>query len=1141
MLRRRPTMGEKFEKYYKMPITLEKHFENLREQSDAVKELHSIYDLLKNRLEKELPDSHQVFYSLSYHDASHSKALIQAIERFLGEKRIVQLSPTDTFMLLVCAYAHDYGMVQTYDKVLSVLKSDDFTDYINSIDQELNTLAPADINYIKKLLSYLHDEGSKLSLAELYQAITTTVQIYLRPNHWRGVENLASEYEELFDFHLKNRFVNGMEGLVKICMCHGKPFDDVMKLHQTANGFAGDNYHPRFIAAMLRLGDLLDLDNNRFPRWMMKEIKKHSESIPKESEFHVRKHESITHLMINEEIIEIEADCSLEEGGYNTANLVNEWTEWLKEECNNLVLHWNDIVQPDFGRPPSRVIVNIRVNGNPYESYHKNLRMQMSQEHFMTLFEGFSIYNDKYVGIRELVQNAVDASLLQLWKDIRDNRYSAIGLSKDDATGKLRLLDMLKKKQYSVFGNYDITVEIIKDLKLKKVILTVKDKGIGITKDEIQYISDIGSSRENNPRRKELCEEMPEWLKPAGVFGIGLQSVFQITDCIEFFTRQPNQPELRVALYSFGRSKGRIEVQDLPPNKDGKQFFDNAVPGTNVKIIINPEKVSSGHNKTKKLEYFDLEFDVGNELDILYVEMCKICKERLKTVNRDYFNINFKEIILDEDGLPQKDPNEKDKVRWTYFLGSNEIIRSAKKSVDFKDTIYPLISSRDMEQPAFSFIRNTSAYYWDESTQRSYDLIVRPCTIKDIDGKKRVYFPEPSPDIYKVKYKFNPISNTESIYTYKNSSQRHAGFLSWNIHIFDGNPTKYLNIDRERLKDGAITEAELLLVRNKILKAWCSYFINNIQEGNAKKKSGANKQYYNTFNQEIGFLISLIMLFYQNVPKNDFQDFLTHYGQVLDKKEYVFGKEAIPLKNLWNQEMEFFTEYSILDEIKNAFPPDTPNSEGKFSISDKTLLHFPHRLIKIKGIDYNPDNRYSYIFKLVAPTDSLSYISLSSVSRFMDYAMAFDLYDDTKNIKYESVQKKVFKPDSKYKSLVLNCFPNTFSKGLNFSLHLDESIRSFILSPFDLNSARMLKDYLTERGEERVSVEDIKSYVILSEQYKKCVDYIIKKRKGNNKRFKRAVEKEYNEFIIGFCTTLKAYPAGIQSILNQYYHLDENG
>lgn len=136
---------------------------------------------------------------------------------------------------------------------------------------------------------------------------------------------------------------------------------------------------------------------------------------------------------------------------------------------------------------------------------------------------------------------------------------------------------------------------------------------------------------------------MPKWMKPSGIFGIGLQSVFQITDCIQLYTRQHNEPERLISLYSYGKSRGKIEIQDVPENKDGV-YFENSIPGTNVKIAIEPHKLLDCHGKYDFI-YYDGEFDKGNDLDMIFAEISKACTEKIKSIKCDYFNIFTDQLL----------------------------------------------------------------------------------------------------------------------------------------------------------------------------------------------------------------------------------------------------------------------------------------------------------------------------------------------------------------------------------------------------------------------------------------------------------------------------------------------------------------
>ena len=73
-----------------------------------------------------------------------------------------------------------------------------------------------------------------------------------------------------------------------------------------------------------------------------------------------------------------------------------------------------------------------------------------------------------------------------------------------------------------------------------------------------------------------------------------------------------------------------------------------------------------------------------------------------------------------------------------------------------------------------SIFRNHIAFYWDDINNRAYRLEVRPCTIKNRNDYKQVYLPQKIQDLYKVSYKFNKISQSDSIYSYNDLAKYDA-------------------------------------------------------------------------------------------------------------------------------------------------------------------------------------------------------------------------------------------------------------------------------------------------------------------------------------------------------------------------------
>lgn len=1117
---------------YGMPMTLEKHFENLSHNYPSVQEIHSLWMLLKKRIEDELLHSRSVFVNYSFHDGSHSRSIIQAIERFLGDERICKLSATDTFMLLACAYSHDYGMAQTFNKIYHILGSAEFEDFLTEKGEKLQMLEQEDAWAVEKILDYINDKIPHVPLDDLYFSIMLIIQLYLRPTHWKGVSDIKKDFDGLFLGHLKKRFIHGSEGIVEICMCHGQPVSELSGLSLRADGMVGDEYHPRFVATMLRFGDLLDLDNGRFPVWFIHEIAHDKSVIPHLSIMHFYKHEAISHLLITPKRIEIIAHChsvEIKESGdvspqitdmekekvqkesYEVAALISDWTEQLSRECHEMVVCWNKITQPDFGRPPANLNIKIYVDGREYMAENRRLQMKMSQERVMNLLEGTSIYRDRYVGIREIIQNAVDASLLQLWKDIIQNRYISYGLSKDSVFSSestkehLDLLDFLDERKASIFENYDILVEVIKDMLRNQVFIVVKDKGIGITKEDMQYISNIGSSKEKNERVRKLMEKMPAWLKPSGVFGIGLQSVFQLTDCVEFYTRQHNTSEQLISLYSYGKNHGKIEIREVPENADG-MYYDNAIPGTNVKMAIEPRKFSNEDGKSNFI-YYDPEFDSGEKIDMLFSEISKACEAKIRETRHDYFNIYYQPLIIEKNG--KKIPtSEKRCLRRSYIYPGKNI------KGKFGDNIR---SFPNKPKNGYCFIDNM-AYFWDQKAYRCYCLTVRPCTIKEKEGRKQLILPEKVTNLYNISYKFNSISKAESVYMkydfmkYDYVKRLHAGFIKLDVLILDDQPYRYMNIDRDRLREGAIDEEELLAVRKEILSRWCNYFCEK-DSGKKIGKAGCR------FSQVPGTLFSLIFLFYQNIPFDTFLRFLEPYKELINSLDITLEGENITVSKLWNPDNLFKVDF--VPPVNFFRENDELKYHSDLLIHSDNINRFPHRLVNIKAIQKD-DDVLSYYLCLQTSDNIVRAIDMNDGARLYDYINVFDS-NEGQSTDFDSIQKKAFKPDSKYWHLLVPCLPHTFRKGRNMRSDLDYCIEWYILSPFDYKSTKLLSQGIPYGNE---VMQELIDCVLRGEQFKKCVSYIINKRfmeYSDKEEIKANIINEYREFVKKFYELLREY------------------
>ena len=128
--------------------------------------------------------------------------------------------------------------------------------------------------------------------------------------------------------------------LGRICELHTAPVHDVLTLDYETDGFGSDYAHPRFVAMLLRLGDLLDVDNGRFNT--VSELA--SGQLPESSIPHKEKHSATTHLLVTPSEIQFTSDCPNTQAYLEARNFV----DWLESEIDFLTKYWVKIVPTVF-------------------------------------------------------------------------------------------------------------------------------------------------------------------------------------------------------------------------------------------------------------------------------------------------------------------------------------------------------------------------------------------------------------------------------------------------------------------------------------------------------------------------------------------------------------------------------------------------------------------------------------------------------------------------------------------------------------------------------------------------------------------------------------------------------------------------
>lgn len=460
-----------------------------------------------------------VFPHFSLHDVSHSETILEIIRKILGDNQIRKLSATDIWMLLFSAYFHDIGMFVSKDDISELINNEEFLAFLKKAQEDKNSdVYPYALLFcIKDNKLYYKEENVT---PESFNALRFLFAAFIRKSHAKRSKAVIETYKtSSFMFMPESIPHRIIDLLADVCCYHQENFEKVMELPQIQNGVFDDYCHPRFIACMIRLGDVLDVDNNRFSPVILSTLP----SIPTDSLKHIEKHLSITNLNINSSEISIKAECKTIEIG----EITNAWFSWISNEINQQTKNWHSII-PDASFCSLPIIKQLDVKIMNFDTISGNEipHLSITSNKATELLQGSGIYNNKLVFARELLQNSIDATLLRIFIDNKSKLEN----------GEYTTFKEICKKEKD---NYRIIFSINTD-KTDDSILNIKieDYGIGIDLEDLKYIITNGE-KGRNPKT-DIQKSMPNWMMPSGIFGIGLYSIFLLTDNFTIETTKIN-------------------------------------------------------------------------------------------------------------------------------------------------------------------------------------------------------------------------------------------------------------------------------------------------------------------------------------------------------------------------------------------------------------------------------------------------------------------------------------------------------------------------------------------------------------------------------------------------------------------------
>lgn len=515
------------------------------------------WEIAKEYLPKVLQTISHYFPHYSLHDETHSEAILNNIVRIVGKETIDKMSVVDLWFLLTAAYYHDFGMTVTAeDKNAIIAPGSKFVEYLEWKQKDMSSPMNEFACLFEIKEERIYYKNNQLSSKSI-DALRFLIADFFREHH---AERSAEKIDNTNSLNLPGHPIPRriIKLLAKICQAHTQTHEELLSLPQIeASGCGTEDCHPLYIACMLRLGDLLDIDTNRVSEVLLSTLP----TIPADSIKYIETNKDITHIHIGKSVIEITATCK----DYEVAELVNNWFQMIDNEISFQTKNWYLIV-PDstFGSLPSTGKLAVELEGYDNFNLKDKPQFKIDNSKAIEMLQGAGLYNDPSQCMRELLQNSVDATYLRVFKENPD------------------LSNIEEFRQCCSEKRYQITIDFNK-LKVEdgfsywEFILT--DNGLGMSKDDLRFLSCTGSSNQNGEKRK-IVESMPAWMRPSGTFGIGFQSVFLITDKVQMKTRHWGREDtLELTMYNpAGKDKGNILLKT-------SRKEDNPI-GTTISFVI---------------------------------------------------------------------------------------------------------------------------------------------------------------------------------------------------------------------------------------------------------------------------------------------------------------------------------------------------------------------------------------------------------------------------------------------------------------------------------------------------------------------------------------------------------------------------
>ncbi len=306
-----------------------------------------------------------------------------------------------TYSGIICPIVTDSNELLSYIKNLfpdfpdhGLQHSFRILNYISYIltDDEIKTLTDTEI-FCLIIAALFHDTGMAL--------IESKERNNLRDNHHYKSELVIDRYfdEKLGLINNKDRI---KKAILFACKGHGRPIDELYKdiQFEITDNIAFDKVRYSVLAVLLRIGDLMDLEDARSNTFIMSLFKN---IYSKESFNHNIRNHNVKYYNYSPEEINIEVVAD----NIEQHKIWLSWLTYLNDDILRANTYFNDF------RFPKLHYKITKADGAEYDV--QELRFEIDEKGGIWEIISQSIYTNRLDFLRELLQNAIDASLMKIY------------------------------------------------------------------------------------------------------------------------------------------------------------------------------------------------------------------------------------------------------------------------------------------------------------------------------------------------------------------------------------------------------------------------------------------------------------------------------------------------------------------------------------------------------------------------------------------------------------------------------------------------------------------------------------------------------------------------------------------------------